>query len=455
MTLYTKFVDSAVVLVTASSPPSSGYSVISNVQAAFNQARSNGVPLFIGPGVYQTTEIIVDSTGGNGGVLHVTSVPGTATLQLTSGNNLLTINGISNCKIENLTLDANNVTFSNLLSSSAVLQIDSCNNLDLSNCAILNSVACGIYAGSVYNANIHGCTIKNCSYGVSGLDSLLVVDRNLITNCANNGVMIFTSYITGNASSVTNNKIFSINSGSGTGQNGNGVVVYQAGSVNVIGNTISGCQYSAIRFNSASDAVIIGNNCYSARENAIFLEAPASGGWLNGGIVSGNVIDTAGGGISVSNSGAGGQGTARSVVVSGNHISGIAKWNIPDPGYFPPNGNGIGISVEQTCCVSGNLVESAAGFGICAGHNGGYDLSINGNLVLSSPVGIGYSDAPGNTGQWLISSNEVHGATSGSIISVSYNDSTGQLSVTSGAVDYGNQYDAQEGNVFVGNNRSY
>lgn len=46
-------------------------------------------------------------------------------------------------------------------------------------------------------------------------------------------------------------------------------------------------------------------------------------------------------------------------------------------------------------------------------------------------------------------------ALSGAIISVTYDDTTGQLSVTPGAIDYGNQYDAQEGNVFVGNNRSY
>ncbi len=353
MALYTKFVDNAVVLVTASSSPGPGYATVANVQTAVNQAISHGVPLFIRPGIYQTTEIVVSASSG-GGTLHVTAVPGTAQLHLTSGNNLLAINGINNCKIENLILDANNVTFSNLSASSALLRLSSCNNLEIVNCVIQNSVACGIYADAVYHAKISGCTIQNCSYGLWGMDLLLAVDNNLVMNCSNNGMMIWTSSIRGNSSSITNNKIFSINSGSGTGQNGNGVNVYRAIGVNVIGNIISGCQYSAIRYNSAGDAIIIGNNCYGSREVAIFLEAPGPGDWMNGGIVSGNMIDTAGGGISVANSGAGGQGTSRSIVITGNRVAGIVKWNITDPGYFPTTGNGIGISVEQTCVVTGN-----------------------------------------------------------------------------------------------------
>ncbi|QAY96656.1 hypothetical protein CWB41_13720 [Methylovirgula ligni] len=77
---------------------------------------------------------------------------------------------------------------------------------------------------------------------------------------------------------------------------------------------------------------------------------------------------------------------------------------------------------------------------------------MNANLVLNSPVGIGYNTAAG-AGQCVISGNQ--GATSGAIISVTWNDTTGSVAVTPGATDYGNQYDAQEGVAFVGNNRSY
>lgn len=452
MTLYTKFVDNAVVLVTASSSPGTGYATVASVEAAVNQARTNGVPLFIRPGTYQTTEIVVDSTAGGGAPAYITAVPGTVDLQLTSGNNLLTINGISNCKIENVTLDANNVTFSNLSTSSAVLQLDSCNGFEIINCTITNSVACGIYADSVNRATIRDCTVTACSYGIWALDSLVNVDGNLVQSCSNNGIMIWTSEIAGNNSTVVNNLIFSINSGSGTGSNGNGISVFRAVGVSIIGNQISGTQYSAIRRDGGGDAVIIGNTCYGAREWAIFIEAPIVGIDFNGGVVCGNIIDSSGGGITVANSG-GEQGTAHSVAISGNHISNTVVWNIPDPGYIPPTGNAIGIYCETDTAVVGNVVDTAAGFGITPGHNSGNNLNINANLVFNSPVGIGYgATAPGNL---VISGNEIQGATGGSIVAVAWDDSTGSVARVPGSVDYGNQYDAQEGVAFVGNNRSY
>lgn len=193
----------------------------------------------------------------------MTAVPGTAVIQLTSGNNLLTINGVSNCKLDNIILDGNNVTFSNLSTSSAVLNLDWASHLEVIKCNIINSFAC--------------CTIGTCSYGIWGLDSNVQIDGCYITNCSNNGILIHTSSITGNSSRITNCSIFSINSGSGTGQNGNGINVSQAVGVNINGNTISRTQYSSIHCNGGGDAIIIGNNCSGAREFAIFIEAPAAG----------------------------------------------------------------------------------------------------------------------------------------------------------------------------------
>ena len=124
MTLYTKVADTAVVLQTASSSPGTGWSSVANVQAAFDQARSAGLPLFILPGTYTTTEITVDSSSGDGQSIWVYATPGTVALELTSGDNLLSINGIYSCKVENLNLNGNNVTFSNLSESSALISLD-------------------------------------------------------------------------------------------------------------------------------------------------------------------------------------------------------------------------------------------------------------------------------------------------------------------------------------------
>jgi uncharacterized secreted repeat protein (TIGR03808 family) len=455
MSLYTKTSDTAVVLQTASSSPGAGWASVADVQTAFNQARSAGLPLFILPGVYPTTEITVNSSNGNGQTLWAYATPGTVTLQLTSGNNLLNINGIYNCRIENISFNGNHVTFSNLSASSALITLNGAKFTQIINCQIFNSVACGIYASNYSSNVIRDCVIFNCSYGVWTLDSFSQITSNTVQTCSNNGIMIWTSNVAGNNSIISSNLVTSINSGSGTGQNGNGISIYKALAVNVIGNSISGCQYSAIRINGGGDAVVLGNNCYGSRETAIFLEAPTAGTNLTGGVVCANMVDTAGNGISVANSGQGGQGTARSVAITGNRVSGIVHQTINDPGYIPTVSIAFGISVEKACVVSGNLIDAAAGVGINVGHNvASGDVNANGNLVLNAPLGIGYSAQTG-AGNIVISSNEIQGATSGAIISCVYNDATDTLSVAPGATDYGNQHDAQEGVAFVGNNRSY
>ncbi len=142
-------------------------------------------------------------------------------------------------------------------------------------------------------------------------------------------------------------------------------------------------------------------------------------------------------------------------MVSGNNVHNTVVWDIPDPGYSPTTGNAIGIYCETNALVSGNIVDSSAKFGIIAGHNVfSSNLNINSNLILNTPIGIGYGNQSG-AGQLEISGNQIQGATSGAIVSVTYNDLTGSVARTTGSSDYGNQYDAQEMTVFVGNNRSY
>ncbi|MBG0807837.1 TIGR03808 family TAT-translocated repetitive protein [Methylosinus sp. H3A] len=454
MALYTKVSDTAVVLQNASSSPGTGWSTVANVQSAFDQARSGGLPLFIKPGVYTTTEILVNSSTGGGQTLSVYAIPGTVVLQLTSGNNILTINGIYCCKIDGINFNGSNVNFTNLSDSSALLSVTNAPYCEIINNQFYNSVACGVYVSG------SACTIRDnlvyqCSYGIWAVDATSRINGNTVQNCANNGILIWTSTVTGNGSIVSENNINGIQSGSGTGQNGNGILVFRAVAVTITANTISGCQYSAIRCNGGGDFVIQGNNCYGSREMAIFIEAPTAGIDLNGAVVSGNIIDTAGNGIAVANSGTGGQGAAKSVAITGNRVTNIIHQTINDPGYVPTVSIAFGIYAEGAAVISGNLVDGAAGIGINPGHNAStHDLNVNGNLVLNSPIGIGYS-AQSGAGQIVISSNQIQGATGGAIVSVVYDDSTGTVARVSGSTDYGNQYDAQIGNVFMGNNRSY
>jgi hypothetical protein len=71
-------------------------------------------------------------------------------------------------------------------------------------------------------------------------------------------------------------------------------------------------------------------------------------------------------------------------------------------------------SAEGGCVVSGNIIDTAAGFGIIAGTNtAASDLNINSNTILNSTIGIGFSTSTG-AGQILISGNMVQGASGGS-----------------------------------------
>lgn len=127
---------------------------------------------------------------------------------------------------------------------------------------------------------------------------------------------------------------------------------------------------------------------------------------------------------------------------------------INDPGYFPTVSYGFGISCETVCSVTGNVVDTAAGMGINIGHNNtGANSIASGNLVFNAPFGIVYSTNSGS-GQLSVSSSFIQGATTAGIIAISYNDTTGTYAPNGGAVDYGNQYDAQKSNLFVGNNRA-
>lgn len=103
--------------------------------------------------------------------------------------------------------------------------------------------------------------------------------------------------------------------------------------------------------------------------------------------------------------------------------------------------------------VSSNIVEEAEGVGIVAGKNlATEDLNVTRNLVTFAPIGIGYSDA-GGAGQVMITSNQVRGATNGSVVPVTLVGAGPFQRV--GTSEFGNVPDQQVGNLLVGHNRTY
>lgn len=448
MAFFMRTFDAVTVLAAQSASPGPGWTSIANVQAAFDEARLNGRPLFIRPGVYPTGHITVTPGNGGGAPLSVSAVPGTAALKLTGGDNLMSIIGVASCRIEGVIFDGANAGFSNPRPFSALLEISGADPL-AANCVFKNSVRTGIYVRDGGTPRIIDNHFDHCSYAVWSLDSTSIIKDNAIENCANNAIMVWRSTVAKDGSMVVGNSINGVDSGGGNGQNGNGVNVYRAASVTVSGNRIFNCAYSAVRCNGGGGAIVSGNNIFNCREVAIFLEAPQAGLNFTGGVVMGNIIDTAGDGVVVTNSGLYEDGTARRVAVTGNVISNVAPRVSKGASY----GGGWGIAVEGACVVSGNIIESAATLGIRAGTNdAAEDLNITGNTVLNSPMGIGWSNNA-KAGQVLITSNQIRNAPGGGVAPVDYDGATSRR--VAGSAEYGNQPGTQIGNAYIANNRVY
>src|SRR6185295_4824569 len=141
----------------------------------------------------------------------------------------------------------------------------------------------------------------------------------------------------------------------GTGQNGNAINVFRAGSVTVRGNRIKDCVFSAVRGNAASNIRILDNACNTLGEVALYAEFG-----FEGAVIANNTVDGAGHGISVTNFNEGG----RLATVQGNILRNLAP---QAHARIENSTHGVGIFVEADTAVTGNVVENATVAGIMAG----------------------------------------------------------------------------------------
>lgn len=448
-----KMIDNGVVARTLAA--STGWTAFTSLQTVFDLARTQGLPVFLQPGVYANGPLTVLTTNGSGKPLQVEAVPGTATILFTGGGTPLRIEGVSPVKFEGVKFDGQNLALPNYVGSrQAFIGIKSATDIYFEDCQIVNSPGIGIYAFQA-QTRVQGCYVGSHSIGLLSEDSRVFVRRNAFASLTNNGVVIWRGVIGGDSSEIVGNTINGVDTiEGGTGQNGNGVLVFQAGGVTVADNRIFSPKYSGVRCNGASQIVIEGNSIWNARETGVFVEAPGVGVDIHGAIVSNNHIDTTATGIAVANSGLYADGIAHSVVVEGNRISNLRVTTISDPGYYPPQVGGVGITVETDCVVSGNLVDTAQTIGIQAGTNDATkDLCVTGNLVRASAIGIGVSNnvIAGTSGEVIVSGNIVRGATNGAIVPTSFN---GTSTTRVGTADYGNQLSTTVGRATFGHNRA-
>lgn len=190
----------------------------------------------------------------------------------------------------------------------------------------------------------------------------------------------------------------------GTGQVGNGINVFRAGSVMISGNHVSDCAFSAIRSNGGSNLQVTANTCLRSGETAIYSEFT-----FEGAVISNNIVDGAAKGISIVNFKEGG----RLGVCSGNLVR-----NLVETGPYESSGAGfgIGITVEADAAVTGNVIEGAPRYGMQLGWGPFLrNVTATGNVIRKAGTGIAVSVVEG-AGAAIISDNVISETRNGAIV---------------------------------------
>jgi uncharacterized secreted repeat protein (TIGR03808 family) len=390
----------------------SGQDVSAILQTAIDQTASRGVGLRLPSGTFSIGRPIVLRPG-----TALSGALGATVLIFGNGAGLIG-RAVDNLRIEDLTLDGAHVPLDSDRGIDGLLSLTNSANIRLSGLELRHSASNGLslkgVSGSVDGCRMHG--VRRA--GVFSLDGKgLRITSNVIHDCGDNGILVWTSKPAECGTIVHGNRIERIAAKSGgTGQNGNGINVYRAAGVLIANNRISDCAYSAIRGNAASNIQMIANSCARLAEVALYAEFG-----FEGALIANNLVDTAAAGISVTNFNEGG----RLAVVQGNLIRNLARRE-----HELEDKRGEGISVEADSIVSNNVIENAATAGIFIGWGHHMrDVSATGNLIRSSAIGIavqaeksgtmlggllgGASAAAG--GSVLLANNMISGARNGAI----------------------------------------
>jgi uncharacterized secreted repeat protein (TIGR03808 family) len=370
------------------------------LQRAIDQAAAARAPLALAPGVYRAGDLVLPAG------TQIVGIRGATRLASTRGRPLVTAP------------QADRVTLNGLILDGAGMQLPG----GLGLIALMNGRDVRITDCEVTNANGHGISLEGIAGEISGTTIVdaadvaihsidargLTIARNIVRAAGNNGIVVLRNVVGEDATMVLDNRIEDVrNAAGGSGQFGNGINAFRAGSVIVRGNRIHNCAFTAVRGNTASNIEIVGNVCSEIGEVALYSEFG-----FEGAVIANNTVTGAQTGVSVANFNEGG----RIAVVQGNIIRNLA------PRGRSEGDNGIGIYVEADSTVTGNVVENATFAGLMAGW-GPYlrDVSITGNVVRAAPIGVGVSVVP-RAGAAVIANNVISGARRGAILGMDHRE---------------------------------
>jgi uncharacterized secreted repeat protein (TIGR03808 family) len=368
------------------------------LQTAIDAAARARAPLGIAPGTYRAGNLKLPAG------TQLLGVRGATQIILSEGLSLMAAAGADHVTLSGLVLDGGKRPLGD---GRGLVQLESCRAVRIVDCEILGSGSLGIRCVGV-DGEVSGNTLTDVADAAifSTNATGLLIARNSISGAGNNGILIFREAPGDDGTMVIDNRIENIASRSGgSGQYGNAINAFRAGNVIVRGNRISHCAFSGVRGNAASNIHIEGNSVSDVGEVALYAEFG-----FEGAIISGNSVDGAAIGVSVTNFNEGG----RLAVVQGNIIRNL-KPRRP-AGTDPGDSAGVGISVEADTAVTGNVIESAPLAGIMLGW-GRYlrDVAATGNVVRKADIGIAVSVAPG-AATTLVADNVITDCARGAIV---------------------------------------
>jgi uncharacterized secreted repeat protein (TIGR03808 family) len=385
------------------------------LQLAADDAAETGTPLFLPAGVYSTNRLTLKSG------TQIEGIAGRTILRYRGGGAIIALDDVENVRLAGLVLQGDGQLLGD---GGALLAATRTKHLDLTGCRFTGSSEDGAVLRQV-EGKVENCEIDNIrKTGLFSLDAAgLQIGHNHVHDCGDNGIQVWRSETGEDGTIVSGNRVERIAAESGgSGQNGNGIAVFRAGSVLISGNRIADCAFSAIRSNSGSNCQMIGNSCARLGEVALYAEFA-----FEGVVIANNLVDKAAMGISVTNFNEGG----RLAVVQGNLIRNVfARKDVET--------RGIGIGVEADSAVSGNVIDGSPAFGILIGW-GPYlrDVNVTDNLIRNAHIGIGVSTDPA-AGAALITGNLISGAKGGAVRAMSGPTPTGPDLVQASAEHYSN-----------------
>jgi uncharacterized secreted repeat protein (TIGR03808 family) len=379
-----------------------------DVQAAIDDAIARSGTIVLGPGIFKVGPLKIS------GDVQIVGTPGQTVLKSTRGEIILEIG-------KSRTVALSGLSFATKGVKGELVTADNVQRLLVADCS---------FSGGGTGLKLQGCggritgnTFKyHQANGFFSNDATgLEISGNTVSDIGNNGIMVWRSELGEDGSIISNNHISRIAAeDGGTGQNGNGIVLFRAGNVIVSNNRITDCAYSGVRDNSGSNVVVTSNSISRTGEVALYVEFA-----FQGASVTGNVIEDAAFGISVTNFDQDG----RLAVVDGNVLRRIKGSNLHG------GVEGIGIGVEADTVVSNNVVEDASHVGIHLGWGDkGRNLSALGNVVRQCGYGIVVSVAAG-FGDTLIANNMIDGSKKAAIAGFAWDKvQTGDLALSGAKV---------------------